>query len=288
MTGVKMGTGAKVTPPADPCRNPACEYHDQCGLRGVPAAMPALSSPKESDSGAEVGEDNSALRGHSFEVRQEPCGAIGALVVQGAINDSLLPVIRQGEPALHGLAGLFVVFDTLGGSVAVSDRLEAFVHKMMKQIPVVSFILRGLSGAVLPAAATDLCIMDIAGIVGGFGVCQYFCDGDTPRFIVSHQSPRKCGGGRPPWAPPRFATLTASDRDEMQVHVNRQFERDIAAVARYRRVAVAHLRPFLDGRNLLSWEAREAALIDEVLCEEEAYKRLLGLVDARRHITPPA
>jgi ClpP class serine protease len=218
----------------------------------------------------------------SFEIRAEPCGQIGVLSIDREITRALLPDLQALEAAIPEISGLFVFYCSGGGAIDISDRLELAILRAKKHFPVVSFIEKAQSSAQLTCLAADRIFADGGGLLGGYGVATYFCDGRRPQVTMSRQSPAKWPDP-PSYPPAHYWSATEEELRERQAAVDAQFEDDLKVIAGYRKVPAESLRPVMDGRDILPRAAQRLGLVDEIVQTElEAYAYLIDLIKIKK------
>ena len=213
-----------------------------------------------------------------FEIKEEVCGRVGLVNFTGEITPRLLRCIEDLEMILPSLAGLFVCWDSPGGLTAFAERIELFILRATQKMPVVSFILRCQSAALIPACVANLVFSDGGGLLGSFGFGAFLCDGEQPQYVVCEQSPGKWTAEGPGYSPRAFWRGGEEDRLALIGSLNNQYERGLALLSLYRRVPAERLRAILDGGDFLARTALKRGLIDAIMTEEEAYQSFLNLV----------
>ena len=241
---------SQETAVVDPCRSPECQFYNYCALRPIEPAPPGKSGTPMQPA---VDPDS-----HSFAFSTQPGahGLIGWLHVGGRLNSSIMPALNQLAAALPTLAGLFAYFDCHGGENMAAMRLERALLVAKQSIPVIGFVHRALSGAVLPALACNAVYGSHASVptlhiigceFGCFGTLAGICDGHMPRVLVSRQTPKKYDG----WAlAPILLVAEAMLLPDVQNFLDQNYEDSLAMAAKYTGRDPDDLRGLFDGRVL--------------------------------------
>lgn len=261
------------------CLNPACEFHRGCPAR-LAEAMPSKRRA--------AGENRAAPQDGRKDQRRGPVefmvrigfGLVGILWVNGAIENDVAADLAGVEEELPTLAGLMVIYACPGGTFRAGYLLERLTLVAKQTMPVVAYVRSALSTAIIPALAADVTLGAPDCTCGCFGNIRVFCSGSAPQVITNSQSPLKFEGGTPPWPPESVGD--EGDLDRLRAVADRVAEDDIRLIAGYCARPVEHLRPFLDGRVLDADEALAAGLINRVCNEDEAYEKLLKLIQKKK------
>lgn len=271
------------------CKNNQCGFSPRCPLRrsatteakrkdappcqfqpGATASTPAPAAPKSASWDDPV----------QFTMRPESCGWIGLLFIRGAVENEIVRALREVEAEFPTLAGLMIIYDCPGGDFLAGEMLERTTLVAKQTMPVVAFVKSAHSTALIPARAAHRVYADANGELGTFGIMTHVCDGKTAKPLVNRQSPQKCPDRRLSWPPRRFIVDDA-DLDRLQTLLDCQYEADLFLVARYAGRDTEALRSHLDGRTMSAEEAMVIGLVDGILTEHEAYKKLVKMVNER-------
>ena len=257
---------------ASECRNPECFYATVCPLRSGSASI------EEGLHGLAVAEPEAPAL-ENFEIRPEDVGSIGVVRIYGKIEPWTLKLLERAEPLLD-LSGLFILLDCPGGDSRTTRLIQLVILRLRRRMPVVAFGFTAMSGGFQVGLACDLFFADGASLLGCFGSCLHFClDWLEPRFMTSRQSPKKCHV----WPSTAPAQIEKAENVVVQQKIlDELFEGNLAAVAMLRAIDPEPLRPYLDGRVIMSPKALRLGLLDSVIDEELAYGRLLDLISKRR------
>ena len=173
-----------------------------------------------------------------------------------------------------------------GGTVTASDILyhEISRFKARRKVPVIASILDvGASGGYYVALAADRIVAHPTTITGSIGVLMLTVNaaGLLEKIGVS-ASYIKSGQYKDMGSP--FRGLTVEERALFQELIDRLYGRFVELVARERRLDLARVRAFADGRVYTAQEALSLGLVDRLGYLEDAIglaKEAAGLTEAR-------
>jgi len=266
------------------CQNDYCEHSAGCSIRRKDLAAQRTAepvTPKRPDTiTSPVSRREPWKEPVQFSVRPSRFGWLGVLTIQGRLGKDLAATLSGLGVDLFEMQGLFLKFDTLGGFCG--PNLHGLVLLARLTMPVVGWVQRScFSAGVLPLAACNASFCHSSARVGCFGVVRSVCDGLRPAILVSSQSPKKVkAGGVFPVDDPSF--ISNGNAAKIQGELDQAYERDFEQILEYTGANPIRLRRLLDGRILTPRQAQRSGLVDGLCPEEQAYQKLLQLVEKHK------
>ncbi len=199
---------------------------------------------------------------------------IGVVSVTGAIIDSKTVVDQINKCADDTtIKAILVRIDSPGGGVAASQEIyESILSAKKKKHVVASLGSVAASGGYYVACATDKIVSNPGTVTGSIGAIMHFTDvEETLKKIGIRASTVKSGTYKDIGTPLR--EMTKSERELIQGVIDDIYDQFIEAVSVNRKIPVAVLKEYCDGRIFTGRQAYKLGLIDE-----------LGDMDAAAHL----
>ena len=181
------------------------------------------------------------------------------------------------------IQGLYLVLDTPGGEVTLSDVIADAVRRFRKsrddRFALVEMGAVCCSGGYYIASAADYIIAHPTTVTGSIGVLMSTINAAELAKKVGVESVVIATGANKAMLDP----LKPVDQKHIGIFkkaVDADYERFLSVVAKGRRLAVDDVRPIADGRILCAEEAKRLKLVDAIGYSEDAEVQLAELAKA--------
>ena len=182
------------------------------------------------------------------------------------------------------IQGLYLVLDTPGGEVTLSDVIADAVQRF-KKAESNRFVLVEMgsiccSGGYYIAAGADYIIAHPTTITGSIGVIMATINAAELAKKIGVESVVIATGANKAMLDP----LKPVDQEHVKIFkkaVDVDYERFLSVVSKGRKIPVDKLRPLADGRILSAEEAKRLKLIDAVGYSEDAEAKLVKMAKAK-------
>ena len=163
-----------------------------------------------------------------------------------------------------------------GGSVVATNELSRAIRNSKK--PVVAYIGEmGASGAYHAASSASKIVADRNSITGGIGVrmtlMQYY---DLMSKVGVNVTTIKAGEDKDIGSP--YRPMTESEREELQVIVDKTYDDFVVTVAVNRNLSEEYVRNISNGKIYIGVDAKELGLVDELGSFDDAVDIAGGFV----------
>ena len=204
----------------------------------------------------------------------------------GQERSSAVSALKKIRAATHDdkIQGLYLVLDTPGGEVTLSDVLADAVQRFKKEKKG-RFVLVEMgsiccSGGYYIAAGADYIIAHPTTITGSIGVIMATINAAELAKKIGVESVVIATGANKAMLDP----LKPVDQEHVKIFkkaVDVDYERFLSVVSKGRKIPVDKLRPLADGRILSAEEAKKLKLIDAVGYSEDAEAKLVKMAKAK-------
>ena len=182
------------------------------------------------------------------------------------------------------IRGLYVVLDTPGGEVTLSDviadAIQRFKKKAKDRFVLVEMGSICCSGGYYIAAVADHIIAHPTTITGSIGVIMATVNAAELAKKIGIESVVIATGANKAMLDP----LKPVDQEHVKIFkkaVDVDYERFLSVVSKGRKIPVDKLRPIADGRILSAEEAKKLKLIDAIGYSEDAEAQLAKMAEAK-------
>lgn len=182
------------------------------------------------------------------------------------------------------IQGLYLVLDTPGGEVTLSDIIADAVQRFKKEGKD-RFVLAEMgsiccSGGYYIAAGADYIIAHPTTITGSIGVIMETINAAELAKKIGVESVVIATGANKAMLDP----LKPVDQEHVRIFkkaVDSDYERFLSVVSKGRKIPMDEIRPIADGRILNVDDAKELKLIDAIGYSEEAEEQLVKMAKAK-------
>lgn len=204
----------------------------------------------------------------------------------GRERASAISALKKIRAAVHDdeIRGLYLVLDTPGGEVTLSDVIADAVQRFRKarkgRFVLVEMGSICCSGGYYIAAGADYIIAHPTTITGSIGVIMATVNAAELAKKIGIESVVIATGANKAMLDP----LKPVDQEHVKIFkkaVDVDYERFLSVVSKGRRIPVDKLRPIADGRILCADEAKKLKLIDAIGYSEEAEAQLAKMAKAK-------
>ena len=203
----------------------------------------------------------------------------------GRERSSAPSALKKIRAATHDeeIVGLYLLLDTPGGEVTLSDVIADAVQRF-KKADTNRFVLVEMgslccSGGYYIAAGADYIIAHPTTITGSIGVLMETINAAGLAKKVGVESVVITTGANKAMLDP----LKPVDQEHVKIvkkAVDADYERFLSVVSKGRKIPVDKLRPIADGRIFSAEEAKKLKLIDAIGYSEDAEAQLAKMADA--------
>ena len=203
----------------------------------------------------------------------------------GRERSSALSALKKIRAATHDeeIQGLYLILDTPGGEVTLSDIIADAVQRFKKaqegRFVLVEMGSLCCSGGYYIAAGADYIIAHPTTITGSIGVLLSTINAAELAKKIGIESVVIATGTNKAMLDP----LKPVDQEHVKIFkkaVDADYERFLSIVSKGRKIPVDKLRPIADGRILSAEEAKKLKLIDAIGYSEDAEVQLAKMADA--------
>jgi len=204
----------------------------------------------------------------------------------GREKSSAMSALSKIRSAVHDdeIQGLYLVLDTPGGEVTLSDVIADAVQRFRKS-DTNRFVLVEMgsiccSGGYYIAAGADYIIAHPTTITGSIGVIMTTINAAELAKKIGIESVVIATGANKAMLDP----LKPVDQEHVKIFkkaVDSDYERFLSIVSKGRKIPIDKIRPIADGRILNVDEAKKLKLIDAIGYSEEAEAQLLKMAKAK-------
>ena len=207
--------------------------------------------------------------------------------VFGRERSSAMAALKKIRAATQDedIQGLYLVLDTPGGEVTLSDIIADAVQRF-KKAGTNRFVLVEMgslccSGGYYIAAGADCIIAHPTTITGSIGVMMATINAAELAKKIGIESVVIATGANKAMLDP----LKPIDQEHITIFkkaVDVDYERFLSVVSKGRKIPVEKLRPIADGRILSADEAKDLKLIDAIGYSEDAEEKLVKMAKAEK------
>ncbi|MBR4616500.1 MAG: signal peptide peptidase SppA [Kiritimatiellae bacterium] len=203
----------------------------------------------------------------------------------GREKSSALSALKKIRAATYDedIQGLYLLLDTPGGEVTLSDIIADAVQRFKKadknRFVLVEMGSLCCSGGYYIAAGADYIIAHPTTITGSIGVIMGTINAAELAKKIGIESVVIATGTNKAMLDP----LKPVDQEHVKIFqkaVDADYERFLSIVSKGRKIPVDKLRPIADGRILSAEEAKKLKLIDAIGYSEDAEAQLAKMADA--------
>ena len=204
----------------------------------------------------------------------------------GRERSSAMAALKKIRAATHDdeIRGLYLVLDTLGGEVTLSDVIADAIQRFKKagknRFVLVEMGTLCCSGGYYIAAGADYVIAHPTTITGSIGVILETINAAELAKKIGIESVVIATGTNKSMLDP----LKPVDQEHVKIckkAVDADYERFLAIVSKGRKIPVEKIRPIADGRILNVEEAKQFKLIDAIGYSEDAEVQLAKMAKAK-------
>ena len=204
----------------------------------------------------------------------------------GLEKSSAMSALKKIRAATHDdeIRGLYLVLDTPGGEVTLSDVIADAVQRFRKagknRFVLVEMGALCCSGGYYIAAGADYIIAHPTTITGSIGVLMATINAAELAKKIGIESVVIATGTNKAMLDP----LKPVDQEHVKIFkktVGVDYERFLSIVSKGRKIPMDKLRPIADGRILSAGEAKKLKLIDAIGYSEDAEAQLAKMAKAK-------
>ena len=204
----------------------------------------------------------------------------------GRERSSAMAALKKIRAATHDdeIRGLYLVLDTPGGEVTLSDVIADAIQRFKKagknRFVLVEMGTLCCSGGYYIAAGADYIIAHPTTITGSIGVILATVNAAELAKKIGIESVVIATGTNKSMLDP----LKPVDQEHVKIFkkaVDADYERFLAIVSKGRKIPVEKIRPIADGRILNVEEAKQFKLIDAIGYSEDAEVQLAKMAKAK-------
>lgn len=210
---------------------------------------------------------------------------IANIVINNEINFTQIMNDLQNaanNPAVHGI---LLLIDNSGGSAGHFSAIHDLVKKVATMKPVVGLIYGyAFSGGYMIACACDYLICPSCSEVGSIGVIDEIFKYKDPKLtgnIEAQVDVEVLHSGEYKAVRNPYKELSENQRAYIMKQSEKLYQQFVKTVAQNRKLDIAQFQEWADAKTLISYEALELGLVDEIGTIFEAEDKLRELITKR-------